>query len=68
MDLPSLPAVSVGTEKASATMLALGRNEQETREFIRLSLGKPTTEDDIRNALEIIEKVLTEHFEMVKQT
>lgn len=49
-------------------MIALGRNEQETGEFIRLSLGKQTTEDDIRNALEIIEKVLTEHFEMVKQT
>jgi len=61
-------ACSVGTEKASATMLALGRSEQETREFIRLSLGKQTTEGDIRNALEIIKKVLTEHFEMVKQT
>lgn len=59
-------ACSVGTEKASATMLALERNEQETREFVRLSLGKQTTEDDIRNSVKIIEKVLTEHFEMVK--
>lgn len=59
-------ACSVGTEKGSATMLALGRSEQETREFVRLSLGKQTSEDDIQKALEIIENVLTEHFEMVK--
>jgi cysteine desulfurase len=59
-------ACSVGTEKASATMVALGRDEQETREFIRLSLGKQTTEDDISKALEIIEQVLAKHFEMVR--
>lgn len=59
-------ACSVGTEKASATMMALQRTEQEAREFIRLSLGKKTTEDDINRSVQIINKVLTEHFEMVK--
>lgn len=59
-------ACSVGTEKASASMVALGRSEQEAREFIRLSLGKHTTEDDINQSVQIIEKVLTEHFGMVK--
>lgn len=59
-------ACSVGTEKASATMVALGRDKQESREFIRLSLGKQTTEDDISKGLKIVEKVLAQHFEMVK--
>lgn len=59
-------ACSAGTEKASASMIALERTEQEAREFIRLSLGKDTTEEDINRSVQIIDKVLTEHFKMVK--
>jgi len=59
-------ACSVGTEKASATMKALERSEQEVREFIRLSIGKDTTENQIDESVEILNKVLTEHFNMVK--
>lgn len=59
-------ACSVGTEKASATMLALNRNEQEVREFIRLSLGRTTTKEELDEAVKILKNVLTEHFNMVK--
>lgn len=59
-------ACSVGTEKASASMVALDRTEQEAREFIRLSLGKQTTRAEIDESLKILKKVLTEHFNMVK--
>jgi cysteine desulfurase len=59
-------ACTVGTEKASATMIALERSEQEAREFVRLSLGRSTTQTEIGEALEILKKVLTEHFNMVK--
>ena len=59
-------ACSVGTEKASASMVALGRSEQEAREFIRLSLGKQTSREEIDDAVSILKKVLTEHFNMVK--
>lgn len=59
-------ACSVGSEKPAASMIALGRQEQEAREFIRISLGKQTTETDITKTVEIIKKVLTQHFSMVK--
>jgi cysteine desulfurase len=57
---------SVGTEKASATMVALDRSEQEVREFIRLSLGRSTTKEELDKAVKILKNVLTEHFNMVK--
>lgn len=59
-------ACSVGTEKASASMVALERSEQEAREFVRLSLGKQTTETEIEGSIDILKEVLTEHFNMVK--
>lgn len=59
-------ACSVGSEKPAASMVALGRSEQEAREFIRISLGKQTTEAEITESVEIIKKVLTKHFSMVK--
>lgn len=59
-------ACSVGTEKASATMIALNRNEQEAREFIRLSIGKNTTKKEIDQSAQILDNVLTQHFKMVQ--
>lgn len=61
-------ACSAGLDKPPSTMLALGRDEQESREFIRLSLGKQTSTDDIDRASDILHTVLAEHFEMVQQT
>jgi len=59
-------ACSVGSEKPAASMVALGREQQEAREFIRLSLGKQTSEQEIYEAVKILRKVLTHHFSMVK--
>lgn len=59
-------ACSAGTEKASASMKALGRDEQEAGEFIRLSLGHQTTAEEIEKTVQILKEVLTEHFDMVK--
>ena len=59
-------ACSVGTEKRSATMAALNRTEQEALEFIRLSIGKDTTKKEIERSVEILERVLTQHFNMVR--
>lgn len=59
-------ACSVGTEKIPAAMKALGRSEQEAREFVRLSLGKQTKKSDIDKAVSIFGDVLIEHFKMVK--
>lgn len=59
-------ACTVGTEKASASMVALNRTEQEAREFIRLSLGKHTTLAEIDQSVAILKKVLTQYFSMVK--
>ncbi len=59
-------ACSVGSEKPAASMVALGREEQEAREFVRVSLGKQTTEEEITESVKIIKKVLTNHFSMVK--
>ncbi|MDZ7716686.1 MAG: IscS subfamily cysteine desulfurase [Balneolaceae bacterium] len=59
-------ACSVGTEKRSATMACLDRTEQEALEFIRLSIGKNTTKKEIDRSAEILNKVLTQHFNMVQ--
>lgn len=59
-------ACSVGSEKPAASMVALDRDEQEAREFIRISLGKHTTEEEISEAFKILKKVLTKHFSMIK--
>lgn len=59
-------ACSVGTEKASATMVALGKTEQQAREFVRLSFGNKTTKKELTEAVKILNKVLTDHFNMVK--
>ncbi|MDR8393674.1 IscS subfamily cysteine desulfurase [Aliifodinibius sp. S!AR15-10] len=59
-------ACSVGSEKPASSMVALGRDEQEVREFIRVSLGKETTKQEIQEAVKILKKVLTKHFSMIK--
>lgn len=58
-------ACAVGTEQPAASMTALGYDEEAARSFIRLSFGKPTTVDEIDRSAEILENVLTQHFNMV---
>ena len=62
LDLKGL-AVSVGSAcrsraaEASYVIEALGHSKERAKASIRFSLGRPTTEKEIRNALKIIETV-----------
>jgi len=60
-------ACSVGSDKPPATMVALGRDEQEAREFVRVSFGRQTTGEEIDEATGILQKVLEKHFNMIKR-
>ncbi|MFB7639539.1 IscS subfamily cysteine desulfurase [Peribacillus butanolivorans] len=41
-------ACQIGKQNPSKTMIAIGKNEEEAHQFVRLSFGKNTTVDDIR--------------------
>ncbi len=51
-------ACSAGTMQPSHVLLALGRTPAQARAAIRFSLSKDTTEEDIRYAVEALERVL----------
>ncbi|RBW71610.1 IscS subfamily cysteine desulfurase [Bacillus taeanensis] len=51
-------ACQLGHSKASKTMVALGRSEEQARELIRLSFGFHTTEEEVKNAAEIFNKIV----------
>jgi cysteine desulfurase len=59
-------ACQVGSDKPNKTMKALGRKDQEAREFVRLSLGKNNNEDQIDVIIEKIDTILKRHFAKVK--
>jgi len=59
-------ACQVGEEKPNRTMKAMGRSDQEAREFVRLSLGKKNNEEQIDVIIEKIDTILKRHFEKVK--
>lgn len=59
-------ACQIGSEKPNKTMIAMGRTEQEAREFVRLSLGKSNSEDQIEMIIEKIEAILARHFKKTK--
>ncbi len=40
-------ACAIGMQKPSETMLAIGRNENEAKQFFRISIGKSTQEEDL---------------------
>ncbi|MDZ7805974.1 MAG: IscS subfamily cysteine desulfurase [Gracilimonas sp.] len=58
-------ACQVGSEKPNKTMMALGKSEQEAREFIRLSLGKGNDVSQIPQIIEKMSGILTRHFDKV---
>jgi cysteine desulfurase len=59
-------ACQVGEEKPNRTMKAMGRSDQEAREFVRLSLGKKNNDEQIDVIIEKIDTILKRHFEKVK--
>ncbi len=59
-------ACSSGSQEPSRTMSAIYENEQDAREFVRLSLGKMTTGEEIDKAIQKIDVILSRHFKKVK--
>ncbi|MEP1306979.1 MAG: IscS subfamily cysteine desulfurase [Balneola sp.] len=59
-------ACQVGSDKPNKTMKALGRSDDEAREFVRISLGKNNNEDQIDMIIEKIHVILERHFTKVK--
>lgn len=55
-------ACSVGMQKPSKTLLAIGKSKEEAKQFIRLSLGKLTTDAEIEETINIFQKFLANHF------
>lgn len=58
-------ACQVGSDKPNNTMTAIGKNEQEAREFIRLSFGKQNNSDQISQIIEKMNIILKRHFDKV---
>jgi cysteine desulfurase len=51
-------ACSSGKIEASPVLLAMGQNEEKASQSLRLTLGRPTTEEELSKALEILKRVL----------
>ena len=49
-------ACSSGSIEPSPTLLALGHDEEEARAALRLSLGRSTTQDEVRSAAKLLGK------------
>ncbi len=58
-------ACRAGSDHPSKTMMATGKSEQDSRQFIRLSFGKSNTEDQIPLIIEKMNSILTRHFNKV---
>ena len=59
-------ACQVGSEKPNRTMKAMGRTDEEAREFVRLSLGSENNEEQIDVIIQKIEVILNRHFAKAK--
>jgi cysteine desulfurase len=59
-------ACQVGSEKPNRTMKAMGRTDEEAREFVRLSLGKKNNEEQIHVIIEKIDTILKRHLAKIK--
>lgn len=59
-------ACQINEQKPSATMVAIGYNPEEAKQFIRLSFDPATTTDEINKAATVLSDVLKSHLEHVK--
>lgn len=60
-------ACQVGSDKPNRTMKALGRTDEEAREFVRFSFGKNVKEDDLKEIIDKIDIILKRHFNKVRR-
>lgn len=65
MGISTGSACQVGSEKPNKTMIAIGKGEQEAREFVRLSFGKLNNMDQISHIIHKLNAILNRHFEKV---
>ncbi len=59
-------ACQVGEDKPNRTLKAMGRTDEEAREFVRLSLGKNNTKEEIDLTIQKISAILKRHLQKVK--
>lgn len=58
-------ACQVGSEQPNRTMKAIGKTDEEAREFVRFSFGSDVKEDHIPEIIEKIDLILERHFSKV---
>ncbi|WP_077623901.1 IscS subfamily cysteine desulfurase [Sediminibacillus massiliensis] len=56
-------ACQVGRQQPSKTMKAIGRTDEESLQFIRISMGKHTTNEDIQRTGEFLRSILDKYFD-----
>lgn len=61
-------ACQVGSEKPNRSMKAIGRSDEEAREFVRFSFGMDVKEHHIPEIIEKIDSILHRHFSKVHRT
>jgi len=59
-------ACQINEQKPSATMLAMGYDDEQAKQFIRLSFSPSTTSKEISKAAQVLSGVLNAHLEHVK--
>ncbi|WP_340105256.1 cysteine desulfurase family protein [Rhodohalobacter sp. 8-1] len=59
-------ACQINEQQPSATMLAMGYEPEEAKQFIRISFDPATTADEVNKAAEVLADVLKSHLEHVK--
>lgn len=58
-------ACQIGSDQPNHTMLAMGRSEEQAREFVRLSLGKEIGEHELDQIIQKIDTILSNHFKKI---
>jgi cysteine desulfurase len=49
-------------QKPSETMLAIGRDPHEAKQFFRVSVGKQTTEEDLVKFSSVLKLIINQNF------
>ncbi|MES9682450.1 cysteine desulfurase [Bacillus sp. AFS001701] len=55
-------ACAIGMQKPSETMLAIGRDPHEAKQFFRVSIGKQTTEEDLIKFSSVLKLIINQNF------
>ncbi|MEH7451122.1 IscS subfamily cysteine desulfurase [Gottfriedia acidiceleris] len=55
-------ACAIGMQKPSETMLAIGRDPHEAKQFFRVSVGKQTTEEDLIKFSSVLKLIINQNF------